>query len=305
MTEAVIEVEQIDPLDQSTETETIVTDRGEFKLTPFMATAWKAGFYEPGWGIIDYLRFAIDNYGWENFPIWGIKGSKKSNRLLWFLYAIYGDWSLVHKYMVMQPLEFTSLLKESMNDPEKQIRIPMIGWDDIGAWFDSQLYFENRSLYTNIKRCWTLMRTKLNVFASTIPLKTELPGFVLRDINAECFCSPKMTMTYDRWTWRKNYYDPMKVVKRPINVLNFEHFNYLEVPTSEFKIYWKRRMGLADTATNELVSVLEEAFGDAPNEEQISEAKKAASEAARALVKMSWQPGSKRFKNPSKFEEHT
>jgi hypothetical protein len=151
MSEATIEVEQIDPIDQSTEVETIVTDRGEFKLKPFMAMAWKAGFYEPGWKIIDYLRFAIDNYGWENFPIWGIKGSKKSNRLMRLLYDIYGDWDLVHKYMVMQPLEFTTLLKESLNNPEKQTRIPLIGWDDMSAWFDSQLYFENRSLYTKTK----------------------------------------------------------------------------------------------------------------------------------------------------------
>ena len=289
MTENVIEVEQVDPIDQATEVETVVTDRGEFKLKPFMAMAWKAGFYEPGWNIIDYLRFAIDNYGWENFPIWGIKGSKKSNRLMWMLHEIYGNWESVHKFMVMQPLEFTSLLKDSLNNPEKQTRIPMIGWDDMSAWFDSQLYFENRDLYTKTKRSWALMRTKLNVFASTCPLKTDLPGFVLRDINAECFCSPKMTITYDRWTWRKNYFDPMKVVKRPINVLNFEPFDYLNpenggVPTSEFKIYWERRMKLADTATSDLVSTLEEAFGDAPTQEDIDLAKKAASEAGRALV---------------------
>jgi hypothetical protein len=283
MTEAILEIEETDEVDGSTEKQVIVTDRGQFKMTPFMVTSWKAGFYEPGWGILDYLRFAIENYGWENFPIWGIKGSKKSNRLMLFLYWIYGNWNLVHKYMVMKPLEFTSLLKDSLNNPEKGVRIPMVGWDDMSAWLDSQLYFENRGLYTNIKRCWTLMRTKLNVFASTCPLKTELPGFILRDINAEVFCSPKLTLTYDRWTWRKNYFDPMKVVKRPINVLNFEPFDYLEVPTSEFKIYWDRRMGVADIATGDLVSVLEEAFGDAPNEEEIDVAKKAASEAGRAL----------------------
>lgn len=286
MSDPIIEVEEQDPIDGEVEEQTIITDRGTFKLKPFLASAYKSGFYEPGWEIEDYLRFAIDNYGWENFPIWGIKGSKKSNRLLWYLFGIYGDWGLVHKYLVMQPLEFTKLLKDSLNDPEKPERIAMIGWDDIGAWFDSQLYFENRSLYTNIKRCWTLMRTKLNIFASTLPRKDELPGFILRDINAECFCSPKMTITYDRWTWRKNYFDSMKVVKRPVNVCLHKSFNMMEVPTSEFKIYWKRRMELANKATGDLVSILEEAFDDAPNTEQISAAQKAASEAARALVSM-------------------
>jgi hypothetical protein len=299
MTETLLEIDEVDPIDGSTEKQTIMTERGEFKVTPFMAMAWKAGFYEPGWSLEDYLRFSIDNYGWENYPIWGIKGSKKSNRLMKHLYSVYGDWALVHKYMVMQPLEFTKLLKESLNDPEQMTRIPMIGWDDMSSWFDSQLYFENRSLYTNTKRCWALMRTKLNVFASTSPLKTDLPGFVLRDINAECFCSPKQTITYDRWTWRKNYMDPQKIVKRPVNVCNFEPFDMYEVPTPEFRIYWKRRMGVANTATSDLVSVLEEAFGDAPNEEEIDEAKKARSEAASLLVKKSWEPGSKRFRKPS------
>ena len=216
-----------------------------------------AGFFEPGWDVEDYMRFACENYGWENFPIWGIKGSKKSNRLMWYLYSVYQDWDLVHKYMVMQPLELTRLLKDKG-------RIPMIGWDDIAAWFDSQLYFENRTLYTKVKRCWTLMRTKLNVFACTLPRKDELARFILNDITGELFCSPKLFYTYDRWTWEKNLKDPTRVRKVPVAICRNKPFNMLDVPTSEFKIYWKRRMGLADIAANELVAVLEEAFDDTP-----------------------------------------
>jgi len=108
--------------------------------TDFMIKARKKGFYFPGWMIEDYLRFAPNRYKWECFPIWGIKGSYKSNRLMKWLYTIYGDWKLVHKYLIIQPLEFTELLKEKG-------RIPMIGWDDIGGWFDSQMYFENRTIH--------------------------------------------------------------------------------------------------------------------------------------------------------------
>jgi hypothetical protein len=158
-----------------------------------MNRAKAKGFYEPGWELEDYIINAPIKYRWECFPIWGIKGSYKSNRLMWLLYIMYGNWDLVHKYMVMQPLGFTELLKEKG-------RIPMIGWDDLGGWFYSHLYFENRQLYTKIKRKWTLMRTKLNVFTATIPRKDEMPGFILRDINAEVFCSPAMTYDYDRCT---------------------------------------------------------------------------------------------------------
>lgn len=226
-------------------------------MTRFMVEAKKRGFYQPGWTIEDYLRSAPTKYRWECFPIWGIKGSYKSNRLMKWLYTIYGDWELVHKYMIMQPLEFTNLIKE-------EGRIPMIGWDDIGGWFDSQMYFENRGLYTQINRCWKLMRTKLNIFVATIPRKDELPGFILRDINAEVFCSPAMTYDYDRWTWRKSFKDPEKVVKKPINISLFEPFDIKEVPTREFMKYWKRRVELADTATSDMVSILEEAFSDVP-----------------------------------------
>lgn len=255
-------------------------------LPLFMRKAKKKGFYEPGWSLEDYVRNAPIGYKWENFPIWGIKGSYKSNRLMWLLYVVYGDWKLVHKYMVMQPLEFTDLLKEPG-------RIPMIGWDDIGAWFDSQLYFENRGLYTKIKRSWTLMRTALNVFASTIPRKDDLPGFILKDINAEMFCSPAMTYDYDRWTWRKHYNDPGKVVKKPISICEDKTFNIYDVPTEEFEIYWKRRMTLASIAKSDLVSVLEEAFGDTPEptQEEREEERTARSEAGRSLAQIRWKKG--------------
>lgn len=219
----------------------------EETLTFFMAGAQRKGFYVSGWEIEDYLRNAIQNYGWECIPIWRIKGSYKSNRLMHWLYTIYGDWKLVHKYLVMQPLEFTELLKEKG-------RIPMIGWNDIAAWFDSQLYFENRGLYTNIKRCWTLMRTKLNIFMATLPRKDEFPGFILRDLTAEVFCSPSSCYDFNRWSWSMNFRDPRKVKKRAISVCEDEVFDIYQVPKHEFiEIYWKRRMELAEGAASDLV----------------------------------------------------
>jgi len=265
----------------------VENEKGAFKLKGRLLGYWHEGFYEPGWELWDYNRAAVDNYGWENYPRWGIKGSKKSNQLMRDLYEIYGDWELVHKYMVMTPLEFTELLKEALDNKS---RIPMIGWDDIAAWFDSQLYFENRGLYTNTKRCWTLMRTKLNVFESTLPNKEELPGFILKDITAEVKNSPRCTYTYDRWTWQKHLFDPGKVNKRPVNVSRNEKFNYTDIPLKEFKRYHQRRMELADVATNDLVSYLEEAFDDTPDPtpEELEEQKNELSEWGRALANRRW-----------------
>jgi hypothetical protein len=40
----------------------------------------------------------------------------------------------------------------------------------------------------------------------------------------------------------------------------------MEVPTDEFMRYWKRRVDLADTATHDMISILEEAFSNVPEE---------------------------------------
>lgn len=277
----------------------IENKKGSYVLRGRMLKDWQAGFYEPGWDPVDYLRDSINRYGWENFPIWGIKGSKKSNRALFYLHKIYGNWDLAHKHMPIKPLEFTDLLKQKG-------RIPCIIWDDIAGWFDSQLYFENRELYTKIKRCWALMRTKLNVFGATLPNKQELPGFMLKDITAEMFCSPRCTLTYDRWSWRKDYKDPTKVKYRPINVMENEPFDMYSVPTKQFKRYFERRIELADIGTRDMIGILEEAFDDAPNEEElIDEAKSAASKAASQLAHSRWNPDkvNKKYKKKKENEK--
>jgi len=219
--------------------------------------AYKAGFIEPGWTYEDYLRNAVRNYRWECVPIWGIKGSFKSNRLMWSLYQIYQDWSLVHEHIIMEPEEFVELLNTKG-------RIPAVGWDDIGAWLDSQLYFEDRQLYAQIKRNWKLTRTKMSVFLCTIPIKTDLPTFILDDMTSELFCSPRMMTTYDRWIWEKDERNPRKVVKRAICIHENKPFNIHEVPTEEFKKYWKRRLRLANIGRDRLVKALRKAFRDAP-----------------------------------------
>jgi len=67
-----------------------------------------------------------------------------------------------------------------------------------------------------------------------------------------------------------------------------EPFDIYEVPTREFEIYWNRRMELADTASNDLVAILEDAFDDTP-EEITDEEQHARSEAGRALAKARWK----------------
>ena len=226
---------------------------GSYKLK----SAYQAGFFKPGWSIEDYLRYTIDEYKWSCIPIWGIKGSYKSNRLMKWLFDIYQNWELVHNYMVMGPVDFVRLLNEKG-------RIPAMGADDIAAWLDAQLYNDNRALYIQIKRNWKLTRTMLNVFFYTSPLKTDAPGFILDDITEEVMCSPLMKYSYDRWTWQKDYKDPKKIIKRPICISQYKSFNIKEVPFEEFKKYWKRRMTLSKKGKRALIKAITKAFDDAP-----------------------------------------
>jgi len=226
---------------------------GSYKLK----TAYQAGFFKPGWAIEDYLRYTIDEYKWSCIPIWGIKGSYKSNRLMKWLYDIYQDWDLVHNYTVLGPEDFVRLLNE-------EGRIPAMGGDDLAAWLDAQLYNDNRALYIQIKRNWKLTRTMLNVFFYTSPLKTDAPGFILDDITEEVMCSPLMKYSYDRWTWQKDYKDPKKIIKRPVCISQYKPFDIKEVPTEEFKKYWKRRLVLSKQGKRKLVEAITKAFEDAP-----------------------------------------
>jgi len=226
---------------------------GSYKLT----SAYEAGFFKPGWTIEDYLRYTIDEYKWACIPIWGIKGSYKSNRLMKWLFDIYQSWESVHNYTVLSPEDFVRLL----NEPG---RIPAMGGDDLAVWLDAQLYNDNRALYIQIKRNWKLTRTMLNVFFYTSPLKSDAPSFILDDITEEVMCSPLMKYTYDRWTWQKNYKDPKKIIKRPICISQYKPFDIKEVPKEEFKKYWKRRLVLAKKGKQRLIKAITKAFNDAP-----------------------------------------
>ncbi|MBU1028556.1 MAG: hypothetical protein KKF48_05920 [Nanoarchaeota archaeon] len=226
---------------------------GSYKLK----SAYQSGFFKPGWAIEDYLRYTIDEYKWACIPIWGIKGSYKSNRLMKWLFDIYQDWDIVQNYVVLGPFDFVRLLNE-------EGRIPAMGGDDLAVWLDAQLYNDNRALYIQIKRNWKLTRTMLNIFFYTSPLKTDAPAFILDDITEEVMCSPLMKYSYDRWTWQKDYKDPKKIIKRPICISQYKEFDIKEVPKEEFVKYWKRRLELAAKGKRALIKAITKAFDDAP-----------------------------------------
>ena len=268
--------------------DTALRDPSTGKALPpkIQLAAWD-GYWQPGWEIGHYVLHAPKVKGWECIILWGIKGSFKSNREAWLAWIPYRNWDNVWDSFVMIPEEFTELVRQPG-------RIPVLVWDDVAAWLDSAMYFDNRDLYLKIKRYWQLLRTKISVFICSAPHKGKIAGFIIDDITSEMHCSPRSIYNYNRWAWQMNYKDPRKVNMFPVLIENRRRFRYdtLELPKvfndeaqhwepnpdgpylfpkSEWDRYWARRLELADRSRDNLAQVMEEAFTDEPSLEEIRE----------------------------------
>lgn len=253
-----------------------------------IADAAYDGYWQPGWELPHYILHAPTVVGWECVVIWGIKGSKKSNRESWLEWIGYeGNWDLVWEYHVMHPEQFINVVREPG-------RIPILVWDDIASWLDSGLYFDNRDLYIKIKRYWHLLRTKISVFICSAPNKGAIAGFILDDMTCEMNLSLRLTFNYDRWAWLMNYKDSHKVDMFPVNIQTRERFNYLELqrprvldpetgtmvqnplgsepyPPREWDRYWSMRLEYSERGRQNLTEVMTETFKDIPTGQEIGE----------------------------------
>jgi hypothetical protein len=89
---------------------------------------------------------------------------------------------------------------------------------------------------------------------------------------------------------------------RPVNVFRDKPFNMMTVPTPEFKKYWDRRMGLAETATHDLVSYLEEAFDDPPTIDDYIDDSLNRGETRKMIIKLAARlTGSRNPKNKEQY----
>ena len=288
--------------------------RGVKKL---FEVAVRYGVVRLGYSLVDYLRRAIDNYGWECIPIGGVKGEAKSNLLLQTGYAILGDWEAVHEYTVMEPEDFLNIL-------DSRGRHPWIGWDDITAHLPRSLYFTDRELWAELQKNWALYRTKLNCFVCSAPQKHKIATFILEDITGDIICFNRVGMDikshydFQRWMWQRDLKDPKNMVARPIQVENiafpltpdawkidkemqaqktviegvtysggdfYEKVSLTGVPRKEFKKYWTRRTALADKASvsfRELLGMRNKKEDPPPPKTETSKAAYAMLEARKA-----------------------
>ena len=254
-------------------------------MTPRIADAAFDGYWQPGWEILHYFQHAPRINGFENCVVWGPKGSYKSNREVWLAWAVYEDFDKIWDSFVMHPETFIELIRSPG-------RIPHLTWDDCASYLDSTLYFDDRKLYTKIKRYWWLLRTKISNFVSSTPHKGRMAGFILDDMTSECKCSPRANFNYDRWAWRINYKNSKKVDMFPVNIHQRRRFNYkfleysriyneetqklepdprmgIWFPKKEWDHYWKMRLEFSERGGKNLEAVMKEAFKEPPDINEI------------------------------------
>lgn len=264
------------------------------KVAKLFQIAEKYGVVKRGFTAIQYLRYAIKNYGWESHAITGDKGSAKSNLLLQRGLAIYKDIKEVEKHTVT---ERNQLLNHMRNAIENNERIPWLGVDDIGTLYPASLYFTNRKMYSKLQSTWETVRTVMNCFDFTCTRKNKVANFILEDITGDIVCYNRIAdikghYDYRRWLWLRSLKDPTKNIAKLISIEDIpfpltpdafkidqelregkfivagkeyigedffkNHAELTGIERTDFKDYWNHRLGIAKNAFKEFIKLTED-----------------------------------------------
>jgi hypothetical protein len=294
--------------------EPVTLPRLSYGAKKIFQVAISYGVVYPGFSLIDYLRYAIDNYGWECIAIGGVKGTAKSNLLHQCAYAIYQDWDTVDEHIVTEPEDFLRLIKIPG-------RHPFVGWDDISVHLPRSLYFTDRELWAELQKNWAAYRTKINCFLCTAPRKDRIASFVLEDLTGDLICFNRISdikshYDFQRWLWQRDLHDPTRMNATAVHVEKvpfpltpgaieidkemkdgkfvvggiyykgkefYEKVSLLGMPRPRFQQYWDRRLELADKAGLRFEELLERRQPKPlPSEEKLSEASRAMLKARKA-----------------------
>ena len=196
----------------------------------------------------------LKRQGYETVVIWGVQGSGKSNLMLQTGYWLRGDWDKVLENIVFTPKEF----KDKMTSYGESMHMPWLGWDDLGVHFSYMSFRTDVKLYEAIGQIWHAIRTKVNVVVITIPNIDDLPQNIKRNITIEVYVGRNQYIQVRRW-FRVPSIRPNRdsfLIRLPTEPPH--RFDLYRVPTPVFEKYWNRRLGLADSALQDLNKVEKE-----------------------------------------------
>lgn len=235
--------------------------------------AYDYGIIKDGLTFEDYLIEAVDNDGYETISIWGVQGSGKSSRMLqmgfWIFKHLLGDerlaWEAVLDHVIFKPADFITRL-EAVPRGE---RIPVILWDDLQAHYTSSTFKTDIAQYQAIDATWAVIRTKLAVVITTIPLIDRMAKNIKDNVTFEVYIGRNqkemIKRVYHLPGIKRMETNLFKViVERPAI------FDLYEVPKWVWDRYWDMRLELTDEAISGLKNVTD--MGDVDNYYHVREA---------------------------------
>lgn len=272
--------------------ELIQRQASQGKAKKLLDFAVKYGVVKLGWTSTDYMRDAVQNYGWESTGITGLKGTAKSNLLMQRGFSVYENWKDVKEHTVTEREQFLDLLESAIENKE---RIPWVGVDDIATIFPRSLYFTDRKLYSELKSSWETTRTSISNFDWSATRKNKVATFITDDITGDIITYNRVGeikghYDYRRWLWYRNYKDPNEMVAKLIAIEDipfpltpdaikidkelkkgeflvcgqtykgpelFARSRLMGVPRTEFKDYWDNRLALASGAYHRFKKIIE------------------------------------------------
>lgn len=217
-------------------------------------TALKHIVMPEGWGLMEYIEYAVEHSGYELILIWGEQGSGKSNLMLQLGFKVFGCWEKVFEHLIFTP---SDLVEKAEKLPESY-RYDCLLWDDVGVHFPSTKFKTDPKTYERVAEFMDAHRTIASVIICTAPNFQRYPKVLRDNCTLEIYTARdrEKPSTVYAWVYRHNralslssrdiYFFKREVCGSPLIV------DLYSVPSEVWERYWALRLKLARESLTEL-----------------------------------------------------
>jgi hypothetical protein len=225
------------------------------------------GYIIPEYTMRDYVEYAIESPGgYETIDIWGVQGSKKSNRTMQIAFWVYGDWDVVLREMVLVPdakdlagYEDRGFLQKMKSIARGRVK-PLVAWDDLTVSLPSSSFKTDIDVYGAVDAAWAAIRTKIKVMVLNNPLIDRITKNIKDNVSIEVMIGRNQVEQIERWfhlvglkQQNSNFF---KVQIEPLH-----KFDWRQVPVDVFREYQNLRLEIADYAVHKMGKAMDDSGG--------------------------------------------
>lgn len=182
----------------------------------------------------------------------------KSVYCLLTMKEVYGDWDRVFEHLFFKPENFVEYAKKLVKNNKK---VPVLMWDDAGVYAGSDLYFNNKRLYYDLKKIIQVLGTVVQALLVTTPSPDTPTGVLVENRNVTI----KITKT-DKYQREAKIFSSSTLPwgKKRESKSNFDKFNVI-INDEVYERYEKLRNKL----TEKSLDMFLENMDSSPDKEQI------------------------------------